>query len=301
MDVQMDVGHRCTVSCRLSSWPPPCNQGDRRSWGEIEALNGLVAGVAQPADIRREGIDLTPFRPPQQAQAVQDHPARAVEALVWQGVRDRHRAVGTDGIEEAAKQAAVGRFVEEMAEIGSDCQIVGRRGKMAGDTQFLRLVVSSSRSSANTGKQWRTWRDSNPRRPVPKFGGTGGGGLFASVRQQSSLGGVGHVSLLADRWRTVAKAAEYHFVSSNCGQSDCVSLRVAWEARGGRPKHCGSTTNRAAISSLGSRLPQLAGAADRGSWACSSFAVWPVRKASSPSATADGFMMGRRWELAGAT
>ncbi len=43
-------------------------------------------------------------------------------------------------------------------------------GKMTGDNQFLRLMVSSDRSLENTGRQWRTWRDSNPRHPGPKFG-----------------------------------------------------------------------------------------------------------------------------------
>jgi hypothetical protein len=57
-------------------------------------------------------------------------------------------------------------------------------------------------------ERWRTWRDSNPRHPVPKSGRTGGGRLFAPVRQQSSLAGVRHVSLAADRRRTAAKAGE---------------------------------------------------------------------------------------------
>ena len=40
------------------------------------------------------------------------------------------------------------------------------------DTQSGRLSVDWRifRSWANTAEQWRTWRDSNPRHPVPKFG-----------------------------------------------------------------------------------------------------------------------------------
>src|SRR5947209_704292 len=60
------------------------------------------------------------------------------------------------------------------------------------DDQFSGLGVSSERSLANTSKQWRTWRDSNPRHPVPKTGCIRGGRLFAAVRQWSCLAGIRH-------------------------------------------------------------------------------------------------------------
>lgn len=63
--------------------------------------------------------------------------------------------------------------------------------------------------------------------PVPKFGGTGGGTLFASVRQQSSLAGFRAIFLAADRRRTAAKAGERRLLWSNCGQSDCVSVSLS--------------------------------------------------------------------------
>ncbi len=63
-------------------------------------------------------------------------------------------------------------------------------------------------------RKWRTWRDSNPRHPVLKFGGTGGGRLFASVRQYSSLAGIRRVLLATDDGERSRKSANGAF----CGQ-----------------------------------------------------------------------------------
>jgi hypothetical protein len=42
--------------------------------------------------------------------------------------------------------------------------------------------------------RWRTWRDSNPRHPVPKTGCRGGGRPFAAVRQWLCLAGTRHIT-----------------------------------------------------------------------------------------------------------
>ena len=130
----------CSTSFFIRSWSSGRNQTDWRGWRQIDALDRLVANLSEPAHVRRERIDLAAIRAQQQAERVEDDRSWTIEPLVGQGIQNRQRAPGTQGVEESPEQATIGRFIEQVAEVARDSQVVRRATQVDGEQVAAQVV-----------------------------------------------------------------------------------------------------------------------------------------------------------------
>ena len=111
-------------------------------WGlrQIDELDRLIANLTEPAHIRRERVDLAAIGAQQQAERVEDDWSWTIKPLVGQGIQNRQRAAGTQSIEESSEQATIGRFIEQVAEVARDGQIIRRATQVDGEQVAAQVV-----------------------------------------------------------------------------------------------------------------------------------------------------------------
>src|SRR4051794_29910148 len=102
------------------------DEADGGRGGEIVAVDGFEAGVAEPADVGGKRVDLPARGAPEQAQGVEHHGPWTVESLAGKRLEDGQGASWPERSEEAAEEPAVGIGVEAVADAPGEDEVVRR-------------------------------------------------------------------------------------------------------------------------------------------------------------------------------